>query len=209
MSQFFPGAVILVNDSVSPIMQQQLMLQLQISEFIDGYTFDQRVLQDPNYPFNVRALNLRVMVSRNFQDLTNRGLFDVAIFVKNALASIEKNNFGPIGQTFPVKNLYWGQLGIFFSSNFKPQIVPPSPYYGNCGNNGDNDFDEDCHRNRDPSFFVKANQPVPPGSLDGYYFPFLEDHPNHHQDPNFFSSKALKYDNERPDLENFGEGIED
>lgn len=208
MSQFFPGALILVNDSVSAVMQQQLMLQLQISEFIDGYTFDQRVLQDPNYPFNVRALNLRVMVSRNFQDLTNRGLFDVAIFIKNALASIEKNNFGPKGQTFPVKNLYWGQLGVFFSSNFKPQIVPPLPYYGNSGN-CNNDDEGDCHRNRDPSFFVKANQPVPPGSLDGYCFPYLETQPNHYHDPNFFSSDALKYANEEAILENWGEGTED
>jgi hypothetical protein len=53
------------------------------------------------------------MIIRDFREEMNREIADVVIFVKEALASIEKNNFGPPGQTYQVLNLYWGQLCVY------------------------------------------------------------------------------------------------
>ncbi len=68
---------------------------------------------DPNYPDVVHQLNERLLVIRDFREETNRNAADVVVFVKNGLAAIEQNKFGPPGQTYQVKNLYWGQLYIY------------------------------------------------------------------------------------------------
>jgi hypothetical protein len=107
-----PGALILVNNDLSSTIQSRLMTQLYIDEAITGTEFDARMIADPNYAHNVRVLRNRIMVIRSFQDSFDRSPFDVVIFVKFALASIEKNCFGPPHQTFQIKNLYWGQLCI-------------------------------------------------------------------------------------------------
>jgi hypothetical protein len=108
-----PGAVILVNNDLSETIKNRLVVQLQIDEIIDGYTFDSRLLTDSDYVKNIRALRRRVMVVRDFRETNNRDVFDVVIFVKEAMASITQNCFGHPGGTFLVKYLHWGQLCIF------------------------------------------------------------------------------------------------
>ncbi len=108
-----PAAVILVNNDLVDQARDWIVKQLHINEAISGTTFDERILDDPNYINTIKQLNQRILVIRDFREVTNRTLFDVVIFVKNGLAAIEQNNFGPPGQTVPVLNLYWGQLGIY------------------------------------------------------------------------------------------------
>jgi hypothetical protein len=108
-----PAAIVFVNHDLVDEVRGWIVKQLHIDEAIDGATFDARVAGDPSYVDKVHQLNLRVLVERPFNDYNNRQLADVAIFVKNGLAAIEVNKFGPPGGTYPVLNLYWGQLGIF------------------------------------------------------------------------------------------------
>ncbi len=110
---FLPGAIVFVNADLTSQVQAHLVKQLHISEVIDGYVFDDRVTADSSYPATVRNQKLRLMVVRSFEELENRDLADVVIFVKAGLAAIEKNGFGPPGLTFPILNLYWQKLGIF------------------------------------------------------------------------------------------------
>ena len=105
-----PGAVIFVNDHLYSDgyydTRDNLITQLCITEAMDGKEFDDRVKWDENYPAIVRNNNLRILVMRDFSDLTNRNLADIAIYVKNGLAAIECNKFGPPGRTYPVKDMY-------------------------------------------------------------------------------------------------------
>ncbi len=108
-----PPAIIFINDDLVPQVRAWIVRQLHINEVIDGYVFDARVAADSSYPDKIRQLGLRLMVVRPFNELENRTLADVVIFVKNGMAAIEKNKFGPPSCSYPVSNLYWGQLCIF------------------------------------------------------------------------------------------------
>jgi hypothetical protein len=109
-----PSAVIFVNNDLTIQVRNWIIKQLHINEYMDGYVFDRRVAADPDYVAKtVTALNRRILVIRSMRELENRSQADVVIFVKNALASVLHNNFGPPGQTHEVINLHWGQLSIF------------------------------------------------------------------------------------------------
>ncbi len=110
----FPGAVIFVSiplytDGYYSTLTN-LKTQLFIAESMDGYEFDARVAADPNYPEIIRLTNKRILVLRDFSDLTNREQADVVIYIKHGLAGIEANKFGPPGATYPVKSLNIYQL---------------------------------------------------------------------------------------------------
>lgn len=108
-----PGAVVLVNNDLSASVQNQLQIQLHIDETITGSEFDLRLAADPNYVQNIRAMQRRLLVMRDFRETANRTVFDVVIFIREALVYVEKNCFGPTGQTFYLAFLHWGQLGIY------------------------------------------------------------------------------------------------
>jgi hypothetical protein len=108
-----PAAVILVNNDLVDQVRDWIVKQLFINEVISGAEFDARITSDPNYISTLKQLNQRLLVERDFREATNRDLFDVVIFAKNAMVAIEKNNFGPPGQSFPILNLYWAQLSIY------------------------------------------------------------------------------------------------
>lgn len=107
-----PGALIMVNNDLSPIIQSQLETQLHIDESITGEEFDLRMAADSDYPRNIRILRRRLMVIRDHRDVTNREEMDIVMFVKSGLISVTKNCFGVPGQTYSVKNIYWGALCI-------------------------------------------------------------------------------------------------
>ena len=113
---YFPGAIILVNNDLSPGVQGPLMRQLYIDEAIYAPEFMARIAADPNYPQIVHGNNLRILVIEHFNDGYygyNRSLADIVIFIKAGLASIEKNMFdcSPLpSQTFPVDTLTIYQL---------------------------------------------------------------------------------------------------
>jgi hypothetical protein len=108
-----PPAIIFVNRDLTDQVRGWIMKQLHITAAVDGYTFDASVAADSDYVDKIHRLNLRLLVERPFTETQNRELADVVIFVKNGLASVEVNNFGPPGNTFPVLKLHWGQLGIY------------------------------------------------------------------------------------------------
>ena len=74
-----PGALVMVNNDLTPVIQNRLEIQLHIDESITGQTFDLRYAADPNYPHNVRALRRRIMVIRDFRDHTNREQMDIVL----------------------------------------------------------------------------------------------------------------------------------
>lgn len=108
-----PAAIVLVNDDLVDNVRDHIAKQLHIDEIIDGYTLDNRVIADATYNATVKANNQRILVIRPFTNTNNRDQMDVVLFVKSALASVQKNNFGPPGKTFQVVNLYWGQICVF------------------------------------------------------------------------------------------------
>jgi hypothetical protein len=107
------GAVVFVNNDLTDNVRNFLVRQLRINEVIDGYVFDDRIAADPDYKIKLGQLYQRVMVVRSYEELENRDLADVAIFVSHGLAAILKNNYGPHGATHSVVDLTWGQLCIF------------------------------------------------------------------------------------------------
>lgn len=111
-----PAAIVFVNNDLVDQVRDHLKVQLHINEIIDGYVFDDRLAADSEYICKVKQLNLRIMVIRPFTELESRENADVAIFIKNGMAAILKNNFGPPGATYKVVDLHWGQLCIFNTS---------------------------------------------------------------------------------------------
>lgn len=113
MSIALPGAVILVNNDLSPSVLNRLQIQLHISETISGQTFDLRLAAEPNYVQAVRGMRQRLLVMRDFRERENRTVFDVVIYIKESMVYIEGNCFGPTGASFALSNLQWAQLGIY------------------------------------------------------------------------------------------------
>lgn len=111
-----PPAIICVNDDLSPSVREHLIRQLFINQVLDGPTFDGYVSTDPYYPNKIKQLNQRIMVVRTFADryqVSTWTVPDVVMFIKQGLAAVEVNKFGPPGFTLPVLKLYWGALGVF------------------------------------------------------------------------------------------------
>ena len=108
-----PAGVVFVNNDLTTSVQNALVKQLHISEVVDGYAFDARITANPDYVDVVKQLDLRIMVVRSFEELDNRALADVVIFVTHGLASVLQNKFGPPGITSAVNRLTWGKLVIF------------------------------------------------------------------------------------------------
>jgi hypothetical protein len=108
-----PAGVVFVNNDLTSSVRDALVKQLHINEVIDGYVFDDRAAADPNYIDTVKLANLRIMVVRSFEELINRSLADVVIFVTHGLASVLENKFGPPGITTQVCRITWGKLCVF------------------------------------------------------------------------------------------------
>lgn len=89
-----------------------IMTQLYIDGYMSKTEFDARVAADPNYPTIVHLQNLRILVILDsFQDGYNRDLADVVMFLHQGLADIEKNNFGPPGQSYEIQRMnLWAML---------------------------------------------------------------------------------------------------
>lgn len=101
-----PPMILFINADMNQIEIDHLTSQLYLSEAMTDVEFDARVVADPNYPQIVHLQNLRIMVMRqSFRDQTNRQYADVVIFVKQGLASILANKFGPPGKTYPILNI--------------------------------------------------------------------------------------------------------
>lgn len=104
-----PGAIIFINPDINMAIQEKLTIQLSISEVITGDEFDTRVINDPNYPIIAHLNNLRILVIRNnLSDQSRNNLADLVLFIKNGLATVLKNNYGP-----PTLAMQYERLNIF------------------------------------------------------------------------------------------------
>lgn len=108
-----PGALLMINTDLTESTQNRLEIQLHIDETITAEQFDVRFAADPDYPNNVRIMRKRVMVVRDHRDLTNRDQMDIVFFLKNGMLSVTKNCFGPPGQTYLLRDVYWGAFCIY------------------------------------------------------------------------------------------------
>jgi hypothetical protein len=77
---------------------------------ISGSELDLIINVSPNFPYEIKKTNQRILVTRSFKELTNREIADVAIFIFQGLAYIEQNKFGPPISAIPVSNLNLYQL---------------------------------------------------------------------------------------------------
>jgi hypothetical protein len=133
-----PSAIILTNSTDTGSLQK-LSTQFSITETISLNEFNDRVNAEPEYPSLIHLNGLRLLItSPDFSIQTNRLLMDVVIFVKNGLASVQKNNFGPPGLTFPIDRINMYELLRYVGSN---QVVilpvtatkPPHTCGHGCG----------------------------------------------------------------------------
>lgn len=111
-----PPGIICVNDDISPSVKEHLVRQLFINHVMDGYSFDTYIGEDPTFPDKIKQLNQRILVIRSFigrENISSWTIPDVVIYVKNGLAYIEENKFGPPGLALPVLKVYWGALGVY------------------------------------------------------------------------------------------------
>ncbi len=107
-----PSALVLCNADLTQNVQDALVTQLFLTQVLDGTTFDTHVANNVNYLISIKQNNQRVLVIRPLSETQHKELFDVVLFIKNGLAAVETNKFGPPGLTLPVIKLFWGALGI-------------------------------------------------------------------------------------------------
>jgi|ERR1039457_3530222 hypothetical protein len=105
-----PTAVIFINNDLSAQVLSVIQQQLYITNTITKSEFDGYVAADGYFIDNIHALGERLLVIGDFQDQTNRALFDIVLFAKNGLIAVEKNNVGPHGITLPISRIYLAEL---------------------------------------------------------------------------------------------------
>ena len=98
----YPEGIIFVNSNLSEQVRQTIERQLYITETISFEEFD---------GYATYTGRLLVLVT-DFDNVENRELADVVIYVKMGLAYILKNNFGPTGLTVQVDRMYIHKLLI-------------------------------------------------------------------------------------------------
>lgn len=171
-----PPAIIFINGDISyppttPVFVgaepstdelTKLKGQLMIDEVMTKTEFDARVVADPNYPKIVHLQNFRILVILDtFQDLTNRNLADIVIFVKQGIAAIEKNNYGSPGLSLDLQRLNIYELLRY---NRSPNVVIV-PDFGEhrCRHHNNGAFGEICGPCRNKLYkWVPENQPGKP-----------------------------------------------
>lgn len=105
-----PAAIIFVNNDLTDNVQAMLVKQLYISEVLDGYVFDQHIVDDSSYVNNQKLLNRRILVKRTLATVINRDFADIVGFVSHGLIAVLKNKLGPHEKTFSIVNLDWNKL---------------------------------------------------------------------------------------------------
>jgi hypothetical protein len=128
VNNFYPPAfIIFLNDNVVAQIQgvfsrQFYLTQIMSAAVFDGYVAAQGFDGYGNSIFaqNIHADGYRIMVLRNYQDLTNRNLADIVLYSQNGLVSILFNKYGPPAGTFGIDRCYLSQL-------ISVQKIPPRP----------------------------------------------------------------------------------
>lgn len=114
-----PPAIIFVNQDITDAIKNVLIEQLYIDETITITDFEQRLLGDSDYVSTVHNNGNRLLVIvADFRNYSQRNLADIVIFVKQGLATVLKNNYGPPGLAIPISNINIYQLLRYNKSPF-------------------------------------------------------------------------------------------
>ena len=136
--------------------------QLYIDDTMTKQEFDARVAVDPNYPAIIHSQYLRILVILdNFHDLINRNLADVVMFVKQGIASIEKNNFGKPGLSLDLQRLNIYEL-LRYNKSPNVVIIPDYGRYRHHHHDSGAFGQIDDHRDHKLYKIVPENQPGKP-----------------------------------------------
>jgi len=101
-----PPAIIFINSDLNDTSKATLRSQLYINQIITGKQFDDVVAIDPTFPDQIHLNGARVLVIRDeFYPYPNYNLADVVVFLKQRLATVEKNNLGPPKLTLSLDRL--------------------------------------------------------------------------------------------------------
>lgn len=103
-------AIIYINTDLASNIISTLTTQLYLTSVITKAQFDANVAADGYYTQNIHLNAQRVMVMGQLNDFVNRNLFDIVLFAKNGLVSVEQNLYGPHGLTVPMSRVYLTQL---------------------------------------------------------------------------------------------------
>jgi len=118
---YFPGTDPKAPTNTLTILQTQLF----IDDTMTKSEFDARVASDPNYPTIVHLQGLRILVIvpeysdgyGHYQphhhphiNVSNVQYADVVMFLHQGLADIEKNHFGPPGQSYEIQRINMYEL---------------------------------------------------------------------------------------------------
>jgi hypothetical protein len=97
-----PSLLILINLDLSDNVLAAIVRQMYITEVITGAVFDQRVANNPAYATTIHNSGTRLLVMRNLYEMNNRALFDIVLFAKAGLITVEANKYGPPNITLPI-----------------------------------------------------------------------------------------------------------
>ena len=127
-----PTAIIFINADLNDTATKTLQSQLEINDTMSFSEFNARVQVDPNYPFNVHAQGLRILVILpTLHDMTNRTLADIVLFFNQGQVTVEKSNFGPPGLSLPIARLNIYELLRY--NNSPGVVILPHTLTQPCG----------------------------------------------------------------------------
>lgn len=110
---FAPPIVIFVNEEISDGVKGPLQRQLYSTKIETGAEFDSNLASNPDYVNYLKQQGFRTIVYRDFSSDLNKDKADIVLFIKEGLATIEKNNYGPPGYTMPVDRLLLSELILY------------------------------------------------------------------------------------------------
>lgn len=139
-----------------------LQTQLFIDDTMTKTEFDARVVADPNYPTIIHLQGLRILVIvPSYNDgyvydpdsdsdwdnphinISNVDLADVVLFLHQGLADVEKNNFGPPGQSYEIQRINAYELLRVVNSPYV--VTVPNCGTSNCDKCSYPFFCDGCH----------------------------------------------------------------
>lgn len=105
-----PPILMLINADLTASVIDTFTRQMFLTQVLDKATFDGYIASNPQWVIDVDGYNHRILVLGDLSDHSNRSLFDMVLFAKAGLVSVECNLLGPPQITLPIDKVYITQL---------------------------------------------------------------------------------------------------
>ena len=105
-----PALLIAINTDLSSEVLSITQQQFFIDDTINNEELTARFNADPNYLSEIHGNNLRVLVVKPANDLNNLDKFDLILYFKNGLISVEGCKYGGVGISYPLRSSYLSQI---------------------------------------------------------------------------------------------------